>query len=69
MSYTITIVDNYEAPTEPLDTNEAYVAFVMNMAALSYATQYGAATSEEGITAAREAFNAALPQPAEEPAE
>jgi hypothetical protein len=69
MSYTITIVDNYVAPTEPLDTNEAYVAFVMNMAAMSYATQYGTATSEEGITAAREAFNAALPQPAEEPAE
>jgi hypothetical protein len=65
MSYTITIVDGYVAPTEPLDTNEAYVTFVMNMAAMSYATQYGTATSDEGITAAREAFNASLPAPVE----
>ena len=67
MSYTITITDAYEAPTEALATNDEYVAFVMNMAAMSYATQYAAATSEEGITAAREAFNASLPvvEPAE----
>jgi hypothetical protein len=71
MPYTITITDNYTPPTDPIATNEDYLAFVMNMAAKSYATQYGASTSEAGITAAREAFNAALPQPApvEEPVE
>jgi hypothetical protein len=69
MSYTITIVDDYVQTTEPIETNAAYMDMVCNMAAMSYATQYGTATSEEGITAAREAFNAALPQPAEEPAE
>jgi hypothetical protein len=37
----------------------------MNMAAASYARQYAQATAEEGITAAREAYNAALPQPVE----
>jgi hypothetical protein len=34
---------------------------VMNMAALSYMAQYGVATPDEGITAARAAFNASLP--------
>jgi hypothetical protein len=66
-TYSINITDNYEAPTTSLDSNEAYVTFVMNMAAMSYATQYGTATSEEGITAAREAFNASLPAPTEDP--
>lgn len=63
--YTIDIVDDYVAPTTPLATNEEYVTFVMNMAAASYMSQYGTATVEEGITAAREAFNAALPAPVE----
>jgi hypothetical protein len=58
--YTIDVVDGYEAPTEPLATNDEYVTFVMNMAAASYMNQYGTATVEEGITAAREAFNATL---------
>ena len=65
--YTIDIVDGYVALTTPLATNEEYVTFVMNMAAASYAIQYGTATSDEGITAAREAFNASLP--VEAPAE
>jgi hypothetical protein len=65
--YTIDIVDGYVAPTTPLATNEEYVTFVMNMAAASYQSQYGTATSDEGITAAREAFNAGLP--VEAPAE
>ena len=42
---------------------------VMNMAALSYQSQYKTATPDEGITAAREAYNASLPpvDPAPEP--
>ena len=63
--YTVQIVDDYVAPTTPLATNEDYVDFVMNMAAASYQVQYNTATSDEGITAAREAFNAALPVAAE----
>ena len=59
--YTVQIVNDYVAPTTPLATNEEYVDFVMNSAALSYQVQYNTATSDEGITAAREAFNAALP--------
>ncbi len=54
----------FEAPTEPLATNADYVGFVMNMAAKSYMQQFGAATIEDGLTAAREAFNASLPEPA-----
>jgi hypothetical protein len=68
-TYSITISDDYAAPTAPVATNAEYIAFVMNSAAKSYAGQYGAATSDAGVTAAREAFNAALPQPVEEPAE
>jgi hypothetical protein len=64
--YTVQIVDDYVAPTTPLATNAEYVNFVMNLAGQSYAHQYNTATSEDGITAAREAFNAALPV-AEEP--
>lgn len=65
MQYTITIVDGYVQTTSPIETNAAYMDMVCNMAALSYATQYGTATSDEGITAAREAFNASLPAPVE----
>ena len=70
--YKVAIVDDYVAPTTPLATNEDYVDFVMNMAAQSYKNQYNTATSEDGITAAREAFNASLPVAevsVEEPAE
>lgn len=63
--YTITIEDNYVAPEGPMLDNDAYVTFVMNMAAKSYEVQYNTATSDEGITAAREAYNAALPVVAE----
>jgi hypothetical protein len=69
-TYSITITaDVYPQPTEPLDTNEAYLTFVLNRAAESYQTQYSAASKDAGVTAAREAFNAALPPPVEEPAE
>jgi hypothetical protein len=70
--YTVQIVDDYVQPTTPLATNAEYVDMVMNMAAQSYMHQYNTATSEDGITAAREAFNTSLPVaevPVEEPAE
>lgn len=59
--YTITIEDGYVVPEGPLLTNDDYVTFVMNMAAKSYEVQYGTATVDEGITAAREAYNVSLP--------
>ena len=59
--YTVTTVADYVQPTTAIATDEGYVDMVMNMAALSYMAQYGAATPDEGITAAREAFNASLP--------
>jgi hypothetical protein len=69
MIYTITISDDYTPPEGALETNEAYVTFVMNSAAGSYRNQYAAADFEAGITAAREAYNAALPTPTETPDE
>ena len=63
--YQVTIEDDYVQPTTPIETNEGYVDMVMNMAAQSYMHQYNTATSEDGITAAREAFNASLPTPSE----
>ena len=69
MIYTITISDAYTPPEGALETNEAYFTFVMNKASESYKNQYAAANFEAGITAAREAYNAALPVPAEEPVE
>lgn len=60
-TYTINIIADYAAPTEAFETNEEYINFVMNNAALSYKNQYKAATVEDGITAAREAYNASLP--------
>lgn len=66
--YTIQITDGYTPPEGPLDASQ-YVNFVMNRAAESYRVQYGCATSDEGIQAACDAYNAALPVPvAEEPA-
>ena len=59
--YTVTTVADYVQPTTAIATDEGYVNMVMNMAAKSYMAQYGAATPDEGITAAREAFNASLP--------
>ena len=59
--YTVTTVADYVQPTTEITTDEGYVDMVMNMAAKSYMAQYGVATPDEGITAAREAFNASLP--------
>jgi hypothetical protein len=67
MTYTLNITDDYVTPDGPLDTNEAYLTFVLNRAAESYRNQYAAADFEAGITAAREAYNAALPAPVETP--
>ena len=65
-TYSITITaDAYPQPTEPLDTNEAYLTFVLNRAAESYQTQYSAASKDAGVTAAREAYNASIPAPVE----
>lgn len=63
MTYTIEISDAYAPPEGPFVDNAAYVAHVMNMAARSYAGQYSTPDVESGITAARDAYNAALPQP------
>jgi hypothetical protein len=63
-TYSINVIaDVYPQPTEPLVTNEAYLTFVLNRAAESYQNQYSAASKDAGVTAAREAFNASLPQP------
>ena len=59
--YTVTTVPNYVQPITAIATDEGYVDMVMNMAALSYIAQYNAATPDEGIAAARAAFNASLP--------
>ena len=66
-TYTITVSDDYVVPTGPLTTNTHYMTFVMNKAAESYRNQYAAADFEAGITAAREAYNAALSAPVETP--
>lgn len=58
--YTIAIVDGYVTPEGAL-TKEQYVEFVMNKAAESYQIQYGTATTDDGIQAACDAYNAALP--------
>lgn len=58
----INIDTNQPAPG-PFDTDAEYCQFVMSNAALSYQAQYGAATPDDGIAAAREAYNASLPAP------
>lgn len=60
--YTIDVVADYVVPEGALDTDQ-YVNFVMNMAAKSYMLQYNVATPDEGIQAACDAYNAALPTP------
>lgn len=57
-------IDTNKPEPGPFKTNTEYVQFVMSNAALSYQSQYGAATPDEGITAAREAYNAGLPEQA-----
>jgi hypothetical protein len=65
-TYSINVTaDVYPQPTEPLDTNEAYLTFVVNRASESYMSQYSTASKDAGITAAREAFNASIPAPVE----
>jgi hypothetical protein len=59
--YTVTTVADYVQPTTEITTDEGSVDMVMNMAALSYMAQYAVATPDEGIAAARAAFNAGLP--------
>ena len=56
----ITIDTDKPAPG-PFATDEEYCQYVMSNAALSYQNQYKTATPDEGITAAREAYNASLP--------
>lgn len=66
-TYSINVtVDVYPQPGE-IATNEEYLQFVCNRAAESYQNQYSTASKEDGITAAREAYNAALSAPAPEP--
>lgn len=66
--HALTITDGYTPPEGPLDASQ-YVTFVMNRAAESYMAQYKTATVNEGIQAACDAYNAALPVPTvEEPA-
>ena len=62
--YTINVSDTYVVPEGAL-TKEQYVEFVMNMAAMSYQSQYGTQDVESGIQAACDAYNAALPVVAE----
>lgn len=57
--------DVYPQPGE-IGTNAEYMTYVVNKAAESYQNQYGAESKDDGITAAREAYNASLPQPAPE---
>jgi hypothetical protein len=67
----IITIDTNKPEPGPFATDQEYAQFVMSNAALSYQVQYGTATPDEGITAAREAYNASLPppQPAPEVAE
>jgi len=58
--YNIEIDNAYVPPVGPITDNATYVNFVMNMAAQSYKRQYETPTSEDGITAAREAYNSGL---------
>lgn len=64
-TYTIPITDNYTPPEGAFATNEAYMTFVCNMASQSYMNQYGTANVEDGITAARAAYNATQETPNE----
>ena len=67
VKYAIEISDDYVVPTGTIDTNKDYIDFVMNKAAESYKKQYDAATVNDGITAARESYNASVPVVTEAP--
>lgn len=60
--YTITIDDAYVTPEGEFTTKQQYLTFVLNKAAESYRNAYGVMTNAEGIQAALDAYNAALPQ-------
>ena len=62
MKITLTIKQDYAVPEGPLDTQQ-YMEFVVNMATKSYQTHYGVDTIKAGVEAARDAYNAALPEP------
>ena len=62
MQITLTIEQNYVVPEGPLDTQQ-YMEFVANMAVESYMKQYNVDTIEAGVEAARDAYNASLPEP------
>lgn len=57
----IITIDTTQLQAGPFETDEQYCQFVMSHAAESYQKQYSAATPDEGITAARLAYNASLP--------
>jgi hypothetical protein len=59
----IITIDTDKTEPGPFDTDQAYVQWVMSMASESYMKQYGTATADEGIAAARDAYNASLPAP------
>ena len=63
MQTLIVTIDTNKPEPGPFATDAEYIQFVMSNAALSYQAQYKTATTDEGITAAREAYNASLPQP------
>jgi len=65
--YQINLLENYVVSEGQL-TNEQYVDFVMNMACKSYMNQYSQATPEDGLTAARDAYNSnvVVPEPVSE---
>ncbi len=67
MQYIVEVIPEVSPqPTEPL-TKEQYIDWVVNRASESYMNQYSTASKEDGIQAACDAFNAAIPpQPAPE---
>jgi hypothetical protein len=58
--------DHATPPAGGFASDAAYVEWVMAMAAQSYQHQYATATPDAGIAAARAAYNASLPAPAED---
>jgi hypothetical protein len=60
----VTIDTDYSVPDPQVvyATNEEYLQFVLSRAAESYMNQYSTASKDDGITAARLAYNATIPQ-------
>ena len=58
----VTIDTDYTAPLPQVkyDTDEEYLQFVLSRAAESYMSQYASDSKDEGITAARLAYNATI---------